>query len=128
MRVARFGERDIARLLADDSIVRHRGKIEATIANAQAIVALDLSLADLVSAAAPPPRARPQTAAEIPAQTDASVALARELKRRGFRFVGPTTVYAFMQAAGIVDDHLVGCLAAGPGPAVEARESSRYTR
>ena len=109
-RVARYGERDVERLLADASIVRHRGKIEATIANAQAIAALDVPLSDLVWLSAPPPRARrPRALAEIPAQTEESAALARELKRRGFRFLGPTTVYAFMQAAGLVDDHVEGC-------------------
>ena len=108
-RVARFGDADVERLLADPAIVRHRGKIEAAIANARAATALDQSLSDLVWRAAPPPRPRPRTAAEIPAQTSESVALARELKRLEFRFVGPTTVYAFMQAAGLVDDHIEGC-------------------
>ena len=108
-RVARFGERDVARLLDDASIVRHRGKIEATIANARAIGRLDVPLAELVWSFAPEARARPESFEEIPAQTPESAALAKELKRRGFRFLGPTTVYAFMQAAGLVDDHLAGC-------------------
>jgi DNA-3-methyladenine glycosylase I len=111
-RVARYGEKDVERLLGDASIVRHRGKIEATIANARAIAALDVPLAELVWEFAPPPRPRPRSLADIPAQTPESAALAKELKRRGFRFLGPTTVYAFMQAAGLVDDHLVGCVAA----------------
>ena len=108
-RVAAYGDEDVRRLLADADIVRHRGKIESAIANARAIEALDIPLADLLWAAAPPARPRPRSAADIPAATDESVALARELKRRDFRFVGPTTVYAFMQAAGLVDDHVAGC-------------------
>ena len=108
--VARFGERDVERLLGDASIVRHRGKIEATIANAQAAAALDEPLAEIVWRHAPPPRrARPRRLEDIPAATQESTALSKELRARGFRFVGPTTIYAFMQAAGLVDDHLAGC-------------------
>jgi DNA-3-methyladenine glycosylase I len=88
--------------------VRHRGKIEATIANARAVLELDGSLEDLVwSYASAGPR--PATRADIPGFTPDATALSKDLKRRGFRFVGPTTVYAFMQSAGIVDDHLQGC-------------------
>jgi DNA-3-methyladenine glycosylase I len=112
-KVARFGERDVERLLADASIVRHGGKIEAAIANARAAVALDEPLSELVWRFAPPPRPRPRSPEELPAATPESAALSKELRRRGFRFVGPTTVYAFMQAAGLVDDHLVSC-EAGP--------------
>ena len=108
-RVAGYDDKDVARLLADAGIVRHRGKIESAIANARAIGALDVPLADLLWSFAPPPRPRPGGPAGIPAQTEESAALARELKRRGFRFLGPTTVYAFMQAAGLVDDHVDGC-------------------
>lgn len=108
-RVARFGERDVDRLLADAAIVRHRGKIEATIANARATAALGEPFADLLWSFPPPPRPRPRTTDEVPAQTPESQILARELKARGFRFLGPTTVYAFMQAAGLVDDHVDGC-------------------
>jgi DNA-3-methyladenine glycosylase I len=108
-RVAAYGDADVERLLGDAGIVRHRGKIESAIANARAIQALDRPLADLLWEFAPPPRPRPNDGDEIPAATDESQALARELKRRGFRFLGPTTVYAFMQAAGLVDDHVVGC-------------------
>jgi DNA-3-methyladenine glycosylase I len=108
-RLARFGEPDVERLLSDAAIVRHRGKIEATLANAAATAALDVPLADLLWSSAPPPRPRPRTIADLPAQTSESQALARELKQRGFRFLGPTTVYAFMQAAGLVDDHVDGC-------------------
>jgi DNA-3-methyladenine glycosylase I len=107
-RVAAFGEEDVARLMADAGIVRNRAKIDATIANARAAVDLDLS--ELVWSFAPEPRPRPRTAADIPATTPESTALSKELKKRGFRFVGPTTVYAMMQACGLVDDHIDGCL------------------
>jgi DNA-3-methyladenine glycosylase I len=108
--VARFGKRDVARLLADASIVRHRGKIEAAIANAKAAAALDLPLAELVWSHAPSGRRRaPRVSADLPAITEQSTALSKELKRRGFRFVGPTTAYAAMQACGIVNDHVAGC-------------------
>jgi DNA-3-methyladenine glycosylase I len=109
-RVAAFGERDVARLLADAGIVRNRAKIEATIDNARAAAALDVAFAELVWSFAPAPRPRPRTPEEIPAVTPESTAMAKELKRRGFRFVGPTTAYAMMQACGLVDDHLEGCL------------------
>ncbi|HEU5211571.1 MAG TPA: DNA-3-methyladenine glycosylase I [Gaiellaceae bacterium] len=108
-RVAAYGEEDVQRLLGDASIVRNRAKIEAAIANARAIDALDRPLAEVLWEFAPPPRPRPSDGDEIPAATDDSQALSRELKRRGFRFLGPTTVYAFMQAAGLVDDHVAGC-------------------
>jgi DNA-3-methyladenine glycosylase I len=112
--VARFGVEDVERLLGDAGIVRNRAKIEATIANAKATVALRAdgpTLPELVwERYRPPPRAAPpQTFADVPSQTPETVALAKELKRRGFRFVGPTTLYALMQACGIVDDHLAGC-------------------
>ena len=108
--VADFDERDIARLLADAGIVRHRGKIEATIGNAVDALELSEGLSDFVWGFAPPPRpARPTGMGDLPATTPESTALSKELKRRGFRFVGPTTVYAFMQSAGLVNDHLEGC-------------------
>lgn len=111
--VAAFGDADVDRLLTDAGIVRHRGKITATIANARAVQALHAertSLSELVWSHAPPPRQRPLAGiGEIPAKTDESIALAKALQRRGMRFVGPTTVYAFMQSAGLVDDHLAGC-------------------
>jgi DNA-3-methyladenine glycosylase I len=107
-RVAAFGEQDVARLMADEGIVRNRAKIEAAIANARASVDLDLS--ELLWSFAPGPRPRPRTPADVPAVTPASTAMAKELKRRGFRFVGPTTAYAMMQACGLVDDHIEGCL------------------
>jgi DNA-3-methyladenine glycosylase I len=116
-RIARFDERDVARLLGDASIIRHRGKIEAVINNARCaveLVAQTGSLAGYVWGFEPPPRAElPDRAALATlAQTEESRALARDLKRRGWRFVGPTTVYAFMQAMGLVNDHLAGCDAA----------------
>jgi DNA-3-methyladenine glycosylase I len=117
-RVARFGERDVDRLLGDASIVRHRGKIESTINNARRAVELvdaEGSLAAFVwrfePSAADRPRRVDRAALLGLSQTDASRSLARELKRRGWTFVGPTTVYAFMQAMGLVDDHLEGCAA-----------------
>ena len=126
--VARFGERDVERLLGDASIVRHRGKIESTINNARRAVELveaEGSLAGFVWRFEPDRAARPKRitreALDGPAHTDASRALAKELKRRGWTFVGPTTVYAFMQAMGLVDDHIEGCDAR---PRVEAARSS----
>jgi DNA-3-methyladenine glycosylase I len=112
--VARFGDRDVERLLADAGIVRNRAKIEATIANAKATVALredGPTLSELVweRYRPPAPATPPETFAEVPSQTPETVALAKELKRRGFRFVGPTTLYALMQACGVVNDHLAGC-------------------
>ena len=107
-RIAAFGDADRKRLLADAGIVRNRAKIDATIANARA--ALDVDLSDLLWSFAPEPRPRPRTSADIPASTPESKAMAKELKRRGFRFVGPTTAYALMQACGLVDDHIEGCL------------------
>jgi DNA-3-methyladenine glycosylase I len=115
-RVAEFDEGDVERLLGDAGIVRHRGKIEATIGNAVAALELSEGLSDFVWSFAPPPRSeRPTGMGDLPAATPESTALSKELKRRGFGFVGPTTVYAFMQSAGMVDDHLEGCfVAAGP--------------
>jgi len=118
--VASFGDADVERLLADPGIVRNRAKIEATLANARATVGLRATgepLEALVRAHAPRPRKRPPaTWADVPATVPETVMLARDLKRRGFRFVGPTTLYALMQACGLVDDHLAGCPAR---PAVE---------
>jgi DNA-3-methyladenine glycosylase I len=107
-RVAAFGDDDVARLMADAGIVRNRAKIEATIANARA--AAGVPLAELLWSFAPEPRPRPRTPVDIPAATPESTAMAKELKKRGFRFVGPTTAYAMMQACGLVDDHIAGCL------------------
>ena len=108
--VAGFTGDDVDRLLDDPGIVRHRGKIEAAIANARATLGLPAGLDSLVWSYAPTPRVRrAESLSEIQAVTPESTALSKELKRRGFRFVGPTTVYAFMQSAGLVDDHLAGC-------------------
>ena len=109
--IARFGERDVVRLLGDAGIVRHRGKIEAVIGNARATLALDAPLGELLwSFVGGEPRVNAfRTLGEIPAQTPESAAMSKELKRRGFRFTGPTTCYAFMQAAGLVDDHVLDC-------------------
>ncbi|MGZ4440493.1 MAG: DNA-3-methyladenine glycosylase I [Gaiellaceae bacterium] len=107
--VAAFDEADVERLLSDPGIVRHRGKIEAAIGNARAALELPEGLDALVWSYAPAPRPRPRARAGIPARTPESEALSKELRRHGFRFVGPTTVYAFMQSAGLVDDHLAGC-------------------
>ena len=120
--VAAFDEPDVERLLQDTGIIRHRGKIEATTANARAAVALrdaeglgprgDLgpgaTLADLVWSHRPATTPRPASFAEVPSSSPASIALAKELKGHGFRFVGPTTMFALMEALGIVDTHLLG--------------------
>jgi DNA-3-methyladenine glycosylase I len=108
-RVARFGEQDEQRLLADAGIVRNRAKISAVIRNAQAVLALDTDLGELLWSFAPSSHSRPATMADVPATTPESVAMAKELRRRGFAFVGPTTAYALMQATGIVNDHLADC-------------------
>lgn len=108
-RVARFGERDVERMLGDASIIRHRGKIEAVINNARRageLVEAEGSLAAYVWRFEP---AGPGARDQLPAHTPESDALSKDLKRRGWRFVGPTTVYAFMQAMGLVNDHLDGC-------------------
>ena len=112
--VAGFGEADVDRLLGDATIVRNRAKILATITNARAALRLrqaddvDGGLAGLVWSYQPETTPRPHRLADIPTQSPQSAALSRELKRRGFRFVGPTTMYALMEAIGIVDTHLVG--------------------
>ena len=108
-RIARYNDRDLARLMNDTGIVRNRAKIEATIANARAAAGLDVDLGELLWSFAPPPRPRPKDLSEVPAVTAESTAMAKELKRRGFRFVGPTTAYALMQATGMVDDHVADC-------------------
>lgn len=111
-RVARYTDHDVERLLADTGIVRNRAKIEATIANARAVAALEDDggdLAELLWSFAPPPRPRPADLSQVPALSPESTAMSKELKRRGFRFVGPTTAYALMQATGMVDDHVATC-------------------
>jgi DNA-3-methyladenine glycosylase I len=112
-KVARFGARDVQRLLADAGIVRHRGKIEAAINNAGATLEVQRelgSLAALVWSFAPRGRRpAPRRMQSLPASTPESTELSKELRRRGFRFIGPTTAYAAMQSLGLVNDHLVGC-------------------
>jgi DNA-3-methyladenine glycosylase I len=112
-RVARFGEKDVARLLQDEGIVRHRGKIEAVINNARCAVELQAECGTLAAyfwqfEADPAAAAAPQTASVSPEST----ALSKDLKKRGWKFVGPTTVYAFMQAMGLVNDHAADCVTA----------------
>lgn len=110
-KVAGYTDADVQRLMADTGIVRNRAKIDATIANARAAAELGTpaDLSKLLWSFAPEPRPRPTDGSEIPATTTESKAMARELKRRGFRFVGPTTAYALMQATGMVDDHVRNC-------------------
>jgi DNA-3-methyladenine glycosylase I len=111
--VARFGPADVERLMEDAGIVRNRAKIEATVGNARAVLQLRVAGRTLLSVLRPdtrPPRRRPPADwSEVPPTTPAAAALARELKGRGFRFLGPTTLYALMQACGVVDDHLAAC-------------------
>jgi DNA-3-methyladenine glycosylase I len=108
-RIARYTDSDIDRLMADTGIVRNRAKIDATIANARAVADLDVDLGELLWSFAPSRRPRPADLSGVPAVTPESTAMAKELKRRGFRFVGPTTAYALMQATGMVDDHVADC-------------------
>jgi len=108
--VAQFTDADVARLMADAGIVRNRAKIDAAIANARAGLELPEGLSELVWSFAPTRRRKsPATLADVPAVSDESTAMAKELKRRGLRFIGPTTAYAHMQATGMVNDHLVSC-------------------
>jgi DNA-3-methyladenine glycosylase I len=109
VKVAGYGDADVARLMADAGIVRNRAKIDAAIANARAAVDLPDGLSALLWSFAPPPRPRPESIAQVPSSTPESIAMAKQLRRQGFRFVGPTTAYALMQATGMVDDHIAGC-------------------
>jgi DNA-3-methyladenine glycosylase I len=126
--VAAFDETDIERLMGDPGIIRNRAKVLATIGNAQLTQALrategDGALDRIIWGFTPPTRAaseRPNDLSEIPAVTLESTALSKELRRRGYRFVGPTTMYALMQSGGLVDDHVTGCWRAG-----EASSSAR---
>jgi DNA-3-methyladenine glycosylase I len=125
--VAGFGADDEARLMADVGIVRNRAKIAAAVRNARAAQELADGLDALLWSFAPAgPRPRPATSAEVPATSPESVAMAKELKRRGFAFVGPTTAYATMQATGMVDDHVADCFrATRPGAHVGRRPGIR---
>jgi len=112
--VSAYGESDVERLVQDAGIVRHRGKIEATIGNAGAALAVQAEFGSLDAylwelTGGNPVKTSPDAMADIAATTDVSVAMSKTLKKRGFRFVGPTTVYAFMQSAGMVNDHVVTC-------------------
>ena len=124
-RIARYGARDIARLMADPGIVRNRLKVEATVENARALLALQkrTSLAGFLWAFLDgrPQINRHTTFKTVPAETPISKAISKALKVEGFRFVGPTTVYAFMQATGMVNDHLVGCHRHGPCAELQRR-------
>lgn len=113
--VAAMGEPDVERLLGDPGIVRHRGKIEATLRNARATVDLraDGGLEQLVARHRPEQTPAPRTTGELPTTSRESVALSKALKKRGFGFVGPTTMFALMEATGMVDNHLVGCFRRG---------------
>ncbi|MFC6878409.1 MULTISPECIES: DNA-3-methyladenine glycosylase I [Actinomadura] len=108
-KVAAFGPSDVERLMLDASIVRNRAKIEAAVANARAALDLPGGLAATAWRYADPDAPARADTADVPASTDGSKALAKELKNNGFRFVGPTTAYALMQACGLVDDHLLDC-------------------
>jgi len=122
--VAQFGETDVRRLLADEGIIRHRGKIEATIANAGVVLTLreqGRPLQELIWRYHEPGGTAPESWQTVPAQSDASVALAKELRSHGWRFLGPTTAYAAMQACGLVNDHLTTC------PARVTTERARST-
>jgi DNA-3-methyladenine glycosylase I len=126
--VAGYGERDVERLLGDAGIIRHRGKIESAISNAACAIELieqDGSIASYVwpwAEVGPAPRSM----GDVPATTDASAALSKDLKRRGWRFVGPTTIYAFMQAMGLVNDHLTGCWVRDACEASRAEAMARF--
>ncbi|MEL7060994.1 MAG: DNA-3-methyladenine glycosylase I [Acidobacteriota bacterium] len=132
-RVAAFGPDDVERLVQDASIVRHRGKIESTISNARAVLELHAqgtSLSEFVwSFVGGETQVRsPATLADVPSQTDESRAMSKALKKHGFRFVGPTTCYAFMQAAGLVDDHTIDCFRyQGPSPPSGRMDSTAST-
>jgi DNA-3-methyladenine glycosylase I len=112
-RVAAFGPGDVDRLLADAGIIRNRAKIEAAIANAGAALALPDGLAALVWAYAEPGAPAPRSLGDVPASTPAAKALSADLRRHGFRFTGPVTAYATMQACGLVNDHLADCFCRG---------------
>jgi DNA-3-methyladenine glycosylase I len=114
--VAQFGSADVERLLGDAGIVRNRAKIEAAVHNARVAADLDVGLSELMWSFAPPARPRPISLADVPAVTAESTAMAKGLRKRGFRFFGPTTAYALMQATGMVDDHLDGCHVPPPPP------------
>jgi DNA-3-methyladenine glycosylase I len=108
--VAHFGPEDVSRLLADQGIVRNRAKIEAVVANARAAAGLPAGIAALIWKYAETAAPGPVSLADVPSSTTASKALSKDLREHGFRFTGPVTAYATMQACGIVNDHLIGCV------------------
>jgi len=118
--VAEFDDEDVERLMSNTGIVRNRAKITAAIGNARALLAMHdegFRLTDLIRGHAPAPRPRPPLSfADLPAKTDGSMAASATLKQHGFRFVGPTIIYALMEAVGMVDDHIQGCWLAGTTP------------
>jgi DNA-3-methyladenine glycosylase I len=113
-RVALFDDQDFDRLMHDAGIVRNRAKIEAAIGNARVVAEWGQGFADLILGYAEPDRPRPRTMADYRSTSPGSVALSRELRKRGIRFFGPTTAYAMMQAVGLVDDHLADCFVPSP--------------
>jgi DNA-3-methyladenine glycosylase I len=129
--VARFGAREVKRLMADAGIVRNRAKIDAAIGNARAAARVRDELGSLAALLEPyheKRRRAPRTRDDLPATTPASVALSKELKRRGFAFVGPTTVYSTMQACGLVNDHIAGCAARSATEAARKETTSAPRR
>ena len=123
-KVARFGPKDIERLMRDASIVRNRLKIESAVANAKAVLEQDSFAGLLWSFVGDEPKVnRWRTIAEIPAETEESKVVSKELKRRGFRFVGPTVCYAFMQGCGLVNDHTTGCFRFPLAPGTSRRRA-----
>ena len=126
-RVAAFGERDVDRLLGDAGIVRHQGKIRSTINNAQRALELIEEHGSLAAYFWPHATFADAAPSEIPALTETSTALSKDLKRRGWSFVGPTTIYAFMQAMGLVNDHLAGCCAREPAEVSRRRVAATVT-
>ena len=127
--VADFDESDADRLMADAGIVRNRQKIDAVLSNARIALEVDGGLSELLWSYAPEHHERPRTAADVPAVSPGSIAMAKGLKKRGFRFVGPTTAYALMQATGMVDDHIATCwrATASPDPTPPRRQQARST-
>ena len=113
VRIAAYGDDDVARLLADPGIVRNRQKVAAAVTNAQALLAMHEAgetLSDLVWSHQPEARSRPlRPTDDLPVTSDEAIALSKALQQRGWKFVGPTIVYAFMQAVGVIDDHIAGC-------------------
>jgi len=126
-RVASFGERDVERLLGDAGIVRHQGKIRSTINNAGRAIELIEEFGSLAAYFWPHATFADDAPPEIPALTETSTLLSKDLKRRGWSFVGPTTMYAFMQAMGLVNDHLDGCVAREPAEASRRRVAASVT-